>query len=234
MFCFDTVFHRDMPAVASHLALPQRYFEQGVMRYGFHGLSYESVMYRLRDRVPQRAILAHLGNGCSVTAVRNGVSIDTSMSLTPTGGVLMGTRSGDLDPGVLLYILRTEGLGADALETFVNHECGLAGLSGGESDMQALVERMHTSDGAAELAVDAFGVGVRKWIGAYAALMGGVDLLVFTGGIGEHSVLVRDRICSGLDFLGLGTPDTPESRVAVMKAQEELQIARHVRALLKE
>ncbi|WP_047487398.1 acetate/propionate family kinase [Terriglobus sp. TAA 43] len=226
--CFDTAFHRTMPPVAAQLPLPSDYFEEGVMRYGFHGLSYESIVHRLGSGLPERTVMAHLGNGGSVTAVFRGKSIDTSMGLTPTGGIVMGTRTGDLDPGVLLYLIRKETLGADALEALVNRSSGLAGYSNGESDMRALLQRRATGDAPATLAVDAFCLSVRKTIGAYAALMGGIDLLVFTGGIGEHSGDVRTRICDGLEFLGL-TPD----RITVVPAQEELQIARHCRTILQ-
>ncbi|SDF17780.1 acetate/propionate family kinase [Terriglobus roseus] len=226
--CFDTAFHRTMPPVAAQLPLPSHYFEEGVMRYGFHGLSYESIVHRLGSSLPERVVMAHLGNGSSVTAVFRGKSIDTSMGLTPTGGVVMGTRTGDLDPGVLLYLMRKEALNADALEALLNHRCGLAGYSDGESDMRALLQRRATGDASASLAIDAFCLSVRKTIGAYAALMGGVDLLVFTGGIGEHSDEVRAKICDGLAFLGL-TPD----RITVGPAQEELQMARHCRTILQ-
>lgn len=229
--CFDTAFHNTMPEVATHLPLPQRYFEQGVMRFGFHGLSYESIVHRLGTAVPERAVFAHLGNGSSVTAVRNGLSIDTSMGLTPTGGVPMGTRTGDLDPGVLLYLMRSEGLGVDALEALVDRESGLFGLSKGESDMQQLLQRVAARDAAAVLAVEAFCIAVRKFIASYAALMGGLDLLVFTGGIGEHSAEVREKICAGLSFLGLDLGDR-DGKLMVMRAEEELQMARHCRRLL--
>lgn len=225
--CLDTAFHRSMPEVASHLPLPQPYFEQGVLRYGFHGLSFESVVRRLGPEIPRRVVVAHLGNGVSLCAIENGRSIDTSMSLTPTGGVPMSTRTGDLDPGVLLYLLRTQELGTDSLEKLVNFQSGLAGLSGGESDMQQLLLHADAGDRAAALAIDAFCTAVRKQIGAYAALLGGLDLLIFTGGIGEHSAAIRTRICSGLEFMGVDA-----QRVRVMRAEEELQIALHCRALL--
>lgn len=226
--CFDTAFHRTMPPVTACLPLPSHYFEEGVMRYGFHGLSYESIVHRLGSSLPERTVMAHLGNGSSVTAVFRGKSLDTSMGLTPTGGVVMGTRTGDLDPGVLLYLMRKEALGADALEGLVNRSSGLAGYSNGESDMRALLQRRTAGDTAAALAIDAFCNSVRKTIGAYAALMKGIDLLVFTGGIGEHSDDVRGAICDGLTFLGL-TPD----RIVIVPAQEELQIARHCRTILQ-
>ncbi|QGZ66061.1 acetate/propionate family kinase [Paraburkholderia acidisoli] len=232
--CFDTAFHRTLPDRASHFALPRRYAQQGVIRYGFHGLSYESLVRRLGASLPARAVFAHLGNGSSLCAVQDGVSIDTTMGMTPTGGVPMGTRTGDLDPGVLLHLMRTEQLDADALETLVNHESGLAGLSGGESQMQTLTERAQRGDADAALAVEAFTSAVRKTVGAYAALMGGIDMLVFTGGIGEHSAEVRERVCGELGFLGLRARETNglAANVVTLRAEEEAQIAEHCRALL--
>jgi len=228
--CFDDAFHRTMPELAAHLPLPTRYFEQGVIRYGFHGLSYESLVSRLADTLPARAVFAHLGSGSSVAAIRDGKSIDTSMGLTPTGGVPMGTRSGDLDPGILLFLMRSESLDPDALEHLLNHDCGLTAFSNGESDMQALLKRAADGDAPAKLAVDAFTTAVRKFIGAYAALMGGIDLLVFTGGIGQHSAEIRGRICADLHFLGLSEGS---DNIKVLPAEEELQMARHCRSLLQ-
>jgi len=225
--CFDDAFHRTIPEVASHLPLPQRYFDAGIRRYGFHGLSYESLVHHFGESLPERAIFAHLGNGASLCALRNGVSIDTTMGLTPTGGIPMGTRSGDLDPGVFLYLLRNEKLGDDELEDLFNHQSGLFALSGGESDVKALEERIRSNDPQAALALNVFAVSVRKVIGAFAALLGGVDLLVFTGGIGEHSDHVRSLAASGLEFLGL-TPD----KIKIVSTEEELQIARHCRRMM--
>ncbi|WP_345816412.1 acetate/propionate family kinase [Paraburkholderia sp. PREW-6R] len=230
--CFDTAFHATLPPRAAQLPLPRRYAEQGVIRYGFHGLSYESLVAQLGDDLPARAVFAHLGNGSSVCALRDGKSVDTSMGMTPTGGVPMGTRSGDLDPGVLLYLMRTEHLDANALETLLNRHSGLAGYTDGESDMQALEKRAAAGDASAELALDAFATAVRKTIGAYAALLGGIDLLVFTGGIGEHSEAMRQRVCDGLSFIGLSEHD-PAGRVRAIHTEEEKQIARHCRALLE-
>jgi acetate kinase len=231
--CFDTAFHRHLPDVASHLPLPQEYFAEGIRRYGFHGLSYESIVHRLGKALPERAVLAHLGNGSSVAAVHRGTSIDTSMGLTPTGGVVMSSRSGDLDPGVLVYLARAKGLTPDAMEALLNHRCGLAGLSDGDSDMQSLLAKEAGGDSAAHLAVEAFCTSVKKMIGAYAALMGGVDLLVFTGGIGWHSSQIRARICAGLEMFGLAEEQKPPAgKVLAVQAEEELQIARHVRRLL--
>jgi acetate kinase len=231
--CFDTAFHATLPPRAAQLALPRRYVEAGVMRYGFHGLSYESLVTRLGADLPARAVFAHLGNGSSVCALRDGQSIDTSMGLTPTGGVPMGTRSGDLDPGVLLYLMRVEKLDAGALETLLNRESGLAGYADGESDMQALEKRAAAGDANASLAIDAFATAVRKTIGGYAALLGGIDLLVFTGGIGEHSEEIRRRVCDGLAFMGL-TEGDPAGKVKAIHTEEEKQIARHCRALLRQ
>lgn len=226
--CFDTTFHRTMPDRATHLPIPAPYFAEGVQRYGFHGLSCESVMRRHGPHPPARLIIAHLGNGSSVTAVQNGQSIDTTMGLSPTGGIPMGTRSGDLDPAVLLYMLRSGKLTPDALEDLVNHQCGLAGLSGGEPDMQQLLTREQAGDPAATLAIDVFCTAVRKTIGAYTALLGGLDMLVFTGGIGEHSQPIRDRITAGIPFL----PPQGQTQINVLPAQEESEIAHHCRDLL--
>jgi acetate kinase len=225
--CFDTAFHQTIPEVAAHLPLPQRYFDAGVRRYGFHGISYESLVHHFGAKLPKRAIFAHLGNGASLCAVRDGRSIDTTMGLTPTGGIPMGTRSGDLDPGVVLYLLRNEKLDADGLEDLVNHQSGLFALSRGESDVKALQERAAGGNSAACLALDVFAVEVRKQIGAYVALLGGVDLLVFTGGIGEHSDSIRSAVTEGLESLGL----TAE-KIQVVVAEEEVQMARICRAML--
>jgi acetate kinase len=225
--CFDDAFHQTMPEVASHFPLPQRYFDEGIRRYGFHGISYESLVHHFGANLPKRAIFAHLGNGSSLCALRNGISIDTTMGLTPTGGIPMGTRSGDLDPGVILYLLRNEKLSADNLEDLLNHQSGLFALSSGESDVKTLEERVRAGDTKACLAVDIFTASVRKQIGAYMALLGGVDLLVFTGGIGEHSSHVRSAATHGLDSLGL-TPD----KIQIVPTQEEQQIARRCREIM--
>src|SRR5271169_2625261 len=225
--CFDDVFHQTMPEVASHLPLPQRYFQAGVRRYGFHGLSYESLVHHFGPQLPERAIFAHLGNGASLCALRNRVSIDTTMGLTPTGGIPMGTRSGDLDPGVFVYLLRAEQLGADEMEDLINHQSGLFALSCGESDVKSLEERARARDPQAMLALNVFVISVRKAIGAYVALLGGVDILVFTGGIGEHSEYVRTAVTNGLEFLGL-TAD----KIRSVPAEEEQQIARHCRRMM--
>jgi acetate kinase len=226
--CFDDAFHQTIPAVASHFPLPHRYFDGGIRRYGFHGISYESLVHHFGVKLPQRAIFAHLGNGSSLCALRNGRSIDTTMGLTPTGGIPMGTRSGDLDPGVIVYMLRNEKLDSDSLENLLNHRCGLFALSSGENDVKTLEERMRSGDPDASFALDVFAVAVRKTIGAYMALLGGVDLLVFTGGIGEHSSHIRSAATHGLDSLGL-TPD----KIEIVFAQEEQQIARRCREIMR-
>jgi acetate kinase len=230
--CFDDAFHQTIPEVASHLPLPQRYFDLGIRRYGFHGISYESLVHLFGAKLPERSIFAHLGNGSSLCALRNGISIDTTMGLTPTGGIPMGTRSGDLDPGVILYLLRNAKLDADQLEDLLNHRSGLFALSSGESDVKTLEERARSTDPnskdpSARLALDVFAVSVRKAIGAYMALLGGVDLLVFTGGIGEHSDSVRSAATNGLELLGL-TAD----KIQIVPTQEERQIARHCREMM--
>lgn len=226
--CFDDAFHQTMPEIASHLPIPQRYFDAGIRRYGFHGLSYESLVHHFGAKLPARAIFAHLGNGASLCAVLNGKSIDTTMGLTPTGGIPMGTRSGDLDPGILIYILRNEKFSAGQFEDLLNHQSGLFALSNGESDVKMLSDRVRAKDPRAIFALDAFATAIRKSIGAYIALLGGVDLLVFTGGIGEHSDYVRDATTSGLEPLGL-----TENKIQIIPAQEEKQIARHCRKLLQ-
>jgi acetate kinase len=226
--CFDNIFHHTMPETASHLPLPQRYFDAGIRRYGFHGISYESIVHYLGEKLPARTIIAHLGNGASLCALRNGLSIDTTMGLTPTGGIPMGTRSGDLDPGVLIYLLRNEKLSADGMEELLNHESGLFGLSSGESDVKKLEDLARAGQPKATLTLDIFTTAVRKAVGAYVALLGGIDLLVFTGGIGEHSERIRHSVTKGLEFLGL-TAD----HIQIIPTQEEKQIVRHCRAALK-
>jgi acetate kinase len=225
--CFDDAFHQTIPEVASHFAMPQRYFDTGIRRYGFHGLSYASLVHHYGVQLPARAIFAHLGNGASLCAMRDGKSIDTTMGLTPTGGIPMGTRSGDLDPGVLIFLMRNEKLGADDLEDLLNHKSGLYALSGGESDVKTLQDRASSHDAPATLALEVFALAIRKTIGAYIALLGGVDLLVFTGGIGEHSESIRSAATMGLESLGLSA-----DKIQVVPAQEELQIARECRELM--
>jgi len=225
--CFDDAFHQTIPEVASRFALPRRYFDAGIRRYGFHGISYQSLVHRFGAKIPQRAIFAHLGNGSSLCALRNGASIDTTMGLTPTGGIPMGTRSGDLDPGLILYLLRNEKLDADKLEALLNHQSGLFALSSGQSDVKTLESQARSGDRESALALEIFAVSVRKVIGAYVALLGGADVLVFTGGIGEHSEPVRSAATKGLETLGLTT-----DKVQIFPTQEEQQIARHCRTLM--
>lgn len=231
--CFDTAFHATMPEASSLYALPGEIRDKGVQRYGFHGLSYESIVHRLGAQIPKRVVCAHLGSGASVAALLEGRSVDTSMGLTPTGGVPMATRVGDLDPGVVIFLLRA-GMNADELETMLNRKSGLEAIAGGESDMRQLQARADQGDKSAALSIDVFAGAVRKFIGAYAAELRGLDLLVFTGGIGEHSETVRGRICDGLDFLGI-KPDGMGnfSKVGVMTSEEEAQIARHCRRLMR-
>lgn len=225
--CFDTAFHRTMPERARHFPLPQRLYDMGVERFGFHGLSYESVVVRLGAAIPERVVCAHLGAGASLVALRKGVSIDTSMGMTPTGGIPMATRTGDLDPGILLFLIRTDGLSADAMESLLNRDSGLGAMSGGETDMRLLEECAARGDAKAQLAIAVFTHAVRKMIGAYAAELGGLDLLVFTGGIGEHDATMRNRICEGLQFLGITSGDPATcAKIRVMESEEELQIAR--------
>ena len=227
--CFDTAFHSTMPEVARHFPLPQRLYDLGIERYGFHGLSYESIVTRLGAELPERAVCAHLGSGASLVALRGGKSVDTSMGMTPVGGIPMATRSGDFDPGVVLFLMRTEQLNADQLESLLNRDSGLLALSGGESDMRLLEESAAKGDAKAMLAIAVFAHAVRKMIGAYAAELGGLDMLVFTGGIGEHSAEIRDRICRGLAFLGVTSGDPADcAKVRVLPSEEELQIARIV------
>ncbi|NOJ96551.1 acetate/propionate family kinase [Corallococcus coralloides] len=244
--CFDTAFHATLPEVASTFPLPRSVRDQGVQRYGFHGLSYESIVARLEPQVPARTVVAHLGNGASLAALERGRSVDTSMGFTPTGGIPSGTRTGDLDPGVLLFLMRTGGMDAAALERLVNHDAGLRGLSEGTSDMQALTRDAAAGNAAAALAVDVFTRSIAKTVGAYAAVLGGLDLLVFTGGIGENSARVREGVCARLGHLGIQldaqrndagsadiTTDASPCRVRVLPSDEEVQLARHTRRLLR-
>ncbi|MFA5264304.1 MAG: acetate/propionate family kinase, partial [Opitutaceae bacterium] len=204
--CFDTAFHRTMPRVAKLLPIPRRYEAKGVERYGFHGLSYSYLMEELGRLDPAatkgRVILAHLGNGASLAAVRHGKSIDTSMGFTPAAGLVMSTRSGDLDPGLLSFLARTEQMTPAKFDWMVNHESGLLGVSGICSDLRDLLAQ-ETGNARAAEAVALFCYQVKKWIGSFAAALGGLDTLVFSGGIGENAPLIRERICDKLDFLGI-------------------------------
>jgi len=205
--CFDTAFHHDLPRVAQLLPIPRRYEAQGLRRYGFHGLSYAYLMQELQrvagaQASRGRVILAHLGNGASLAAVRGGRAFDTSMGFTPVAGVPMSTRSGDLDPGLVWYLARTEGLDARGFNRMINTQSGLLGVSETSSDMRDLLAR-EEQDVRAREAIALFCYQVRKWIGAFAAALNGLDTLVFAGGIGEHAAPVRARICEGLEFLGI-------------------------------
>jgi acetate kinase len=216
--CFDTAFHRSMPLVAAQLPIPRRYAAQGVQRYGFHGLSYTYLLQeleRLGDTaaVRGRVILAHLGSGASLAAVRNGRCIDTSMGFTPTAGLVMGTRSGDLDPGLMSYLASSEAMTAVRFRTMVNHESGLLGVSETSADVRDLLDR-ESSDSRAAEALALFCYQAKKWIGAFAAALGGLDTLVFAGGIGENAAPIRKRICDGLEYLGIGIDEEANRRHA--------------------
>jgi acetate kinase len=243
--CFDTAFHRTMPRIASLLPIPRRYEAAGVRRYGFHGLSYEFLMEelaRLGDAAATtgRVILAHLGNGASVAAVRDGNSIDTSMGFTPASGLVMSSRSGDLDPGLVSYLARTEQMSAAQFQEMVNHASGLLGVSETSSDLRDLLARESDDVRAAE-AVALFCYQAKKWIGSFAAALGGLDTLVFAGGIGENAALIRGRICDGLGFLGIHLDQKRNAKnaslisadgglvaVRVIRTDEEVTIARSV------
>jgi acetate kinase len=242
--CFDTGFHAHMPAIAHVLPLPKKLREQGIQRYGFHGLSCESIVQQLGAEVPPRLIIVHLGNGASVTAVRRGVSIDTSMGLTPSGGVIMSTRSGDLDPGVLVYLMREKHMDAAAIETLVDHASGLLGVSGIDSDMRRL-HAASATNADARLAIAMFCYSIRKQIVSMMAVLGGADTIVFTGGIGENDATVRATICADLEWAGIKLDDARNKTlshpisdsafactVLVLPSQEDEQIARHTAAIL--
>ena len=243
--CFDTAFHRDLPEIARRLPLPRDLADTaGVQRFGFHGLSYEYVLEWLGAAGRGRVVIAHLGSGASMAAVREGRAADTTMGFTPAGGFMMGTRTGDLDPGVLLYLMREKGYDALRLDRLVNKESGLLGVSGTSADMKTLLERRER-DQAAALAVAMFCYQVRKQVGAFAAALGGLDTLVFTGGIGERAAPVRAEICDGLGHLGVRLDPARNAAhtdpltapgggcaVRVVVTREDLMIARHSRAVL--
>lgn len=242
--CFDTSFHAGMPEVARRLPLPTSFHEEGIRRYGFHGLSYEYILGALGDEGVGRLVMAHLGNGASMVACLDGRPLDTTMGMTPLGGFMMGTRTGDLDPGVPLYLVRERGYDDKSLERLLDKGSGLKGVSGLSGDMQTLLESRDTHQGAA-LAVEMFCYQARKTVGALAAVLGGLDTLVFTGGIGEHAAPVRAEICGGLKHLGLELDQvqndahaaiisTAQSTcvVRVMHTSEDLTIARHTCALV--
>lgn len=247
--CFDTAFHSNMPRVARLLPIPRRYEKAGLQRYGFHGLSYAFLMRELeRVGVPHevkgRIVLAHLGNGASMAAIKDGKAVDTTMSFTPTSGLPMSRRSGDLDPGLVAYLARTEGMSAEQFHKMVNSESGLLGISETSSDMRDLLKQEQHDPRAAE-AIELFCYQAKKWIGALTAALGGLDTLVFTAGIGEHSPVIRARICDGLEFLDVAldharneagesviSKDNGRVTIRVMHTDEESEIARSVSELL--
>ena len=238
--CLDTAFHANMPAQARTLPVARELQDLGVQRYGFHGLSCASILRQLGSALPSRTIIAHLGSGASVTAVRDGRSVDTSMGLTPSGGVVMGTRSGDLDPGVLLYLMRAKGYDATALETDLDHLSGLLGISGQSSDMREL-HRVSGSSAQARLAIDMFCLSTAKAIAGMMVTLGGADLLVFTGGIGAHDSAVRAEICGYLSWVGVADADGSEGstglirsacHVRILPSREDDEIAWHTNDLV--
>jgi acetate kinase len=249
----DTYFHRTMPEVAKHMPIPEEYVAMGVRRYGAHGISYESIVYQLGSEVPEKLIVAHLGNGASISAIRNGACLDTSMGLTPTGGIISGTRTGDIDPGVLLFILRkicetatSASDAADKLETVASKKSGLLGVSELSNDMRDLRDAIKQGNAKARLAVDKFTWTIARWIGSYVAELGGLDMLVFTGGIGENDMDSRAEICAGLGALGIQmdaqrnnvrgsaviSADNSPVTVRVIPPAEDLIIVNHVVRLL--
>jgi acetate kinase len=251
----DTYFHRTMPEVAKHMPIPPEYVAMGVRRYGAHGISYESIVYQLQPNVPEKLIVAHLGNGASISAISNGQCLDTSMGLTPTGGIISGTRTGDIDPGVLLFILRkiaetaeSATAAADQLETVASKTAGLLGMSELSNDMRDLRDAIKAGNAKARLAVDKFTWTIARWIGSYVAELNGLDMLVFTGGIGENDIVARAEICANLDALGIivdpvknnvrgeATISADHSRVKirVISPAEDLMIVNHVVRLLGE
>jgi acetate kinase len=247
--CFDTAFHHDMPRVAQIVPIPRRFEAAGVRRYGFHGLSYAFLMEELArvagpEEARGRVILAHLGAGASLAAVRGGHSIDTSMGFTPASGLVMGTRTGDLDPGLVRFLSRAAGMTADQFDNLVNHESGLLGVSETSSDVRDLLARQNADVRAAE-AIELFCYQAKKWIGAFAAALGGLNTLVFAGGIGENAPEIRRRICAGLAFLGIAldenrnassalliSTDRGPVKVRVIRTDEELMIAKATARLI--
>ena len=251
----DTYFHRTIPEVAWAMPIPEEYAAMGVRRYGYHGISYESIVYQLQPEVPGKLIVAHLGNGASISAIRNGKCLDTSMGLTPSGGLISGTRSGDIDPGVVLFILHkvaetttNASEAADKMETIVSKKSGLLGVSGLSNDMRDLREAIKSGNAHARLAVDKFCWTIARWIGSFVAELDGLDMLVFTGGIGENDIDSRAEICAGLGALGIkldaarnnvrgaAVISAPDSRVTVrvIPPAEDLIIVNHVVRLLGE
>ncbi|MGD0941192.1 MAG: acetate/propionate family kinase [Terracidiphilus sp.] len=251
--CLDSYFHRTMPEVVTHMPIPEGYSAMGVRRYGAHGISYESIVLQLQPSVPKKLIVAHLGNGASISAIRDGKCLDTSMGLTPTGGIISGTRTGDIDPGVLLFILRkiaetaeSATAAADQLEVVASKKAGLLGVSDLSNDMRDLRDAIKEGNAKARLAVDKFTWTIAKWIGSYVAELGGLDMLVFTGGIGENDIAARAEICAGLSALGIILDPTRNNvrgaavissehspvTVRVIPPAEDLIIVNHVVRLL--
>ncbi len=249
----DTYFHRTMPEVVTRMPIPDEYVDMGVRRYGYHGISYESIIYQLQPNIPEKLIVAHLGNGASITAIRKGESLDTSMGLTPTGGIISGSRTGDIDPGVVIFILKKiaettsdAAAAAEKLETVFSKKSGLVGVSGLSNDMRDLRDAIKGGNEKARLAVDKFTWTIAKWIGSYYAELGGLDMLVFTGGIGENDIASRAEICAGLGALGIVadpernnvrgeaaiSADTSRVQVRVIPPAEDLMIVNHVVRLL--
>ena len=222
VLCFDTAFHHRLPEIAKRFALPEDYWRRGIRRYGFHGLSYEYIVSAIGGQLGRRSIIAHLGNGASMVALRDGLPMETTMGLTPAGGIMMGTRAGDLDPGIFVHIERLTGMSTDDFESLVNKQSGLLGVSGFTADMRKL--EAARDDPRAALAIEMYCYIARKHIGALAAVLGGLDTLVFTAGIGENSSTVRNKICQGLEYLN--------PKVIVQPTNEDLVIARHVVKLL--
>jgi acetate kinase len=248
--CYDTAFHRDLPRVAQQLPIPRRFESQGVRRFGFHGLSYTFLLQELKrlgdpSAVSGRVVLAHLGSGASLAAVRDGRSVDTSMGFTPTWGLMMGTRSGDLDPGLLGFLARRESMSAAQIQTLLSHESGLLGVSESSADVRDLLQR-EVSDIRAREALDLYCYQIKKWLGAFTAVLGGVDTLVFAGGVGENSPAVRARVCTGMAYLGIeldaarnevnaaviSAPGAPV-RVRVIRTDEEAVIAQDTQRVLQ-
>jgi len=253
--CLDSYFHRTMPEVVTHMPIPEEYSAMGVRRYGAHGISYESIVYQLQPNVPEKLVVAHLGNGASITAIRKGKCLSTSMGLTPTGGIISGTRTGDIDPGVLLFILRkiaetakSASEAADQLEAVASKKAGLLGVSNLSNDMRDLREAINEGNAKARLAVDKFNWTIARWIGSFVAELNGLDMMVFTGGIGENDIASRAEICAGLSALGIVldparnnvrgeaviTAENSPVTVRVIPPAEDLIIVNHVVRLLGE
>ena len=251
----DTYFHRTIPEVATQLPIPAEYTAMGVRRYGYHGISYESIIFQLKKNVPEKLIVAHLGNGASISAIRNGECLDTSMSLTPTSGIISGSRTGDIDPGVMIFILKKIGEttpntleAAEKLETVVSKKSGLLGVSELSNDMRDLRDAIKDGNAKARLAVEKFTWTIARWIGSYVAELGGLDMLVFTGGIGENDIASRAEICAGLGTLGIVldpvrnnvrgeatiSAENSQVTVRVIPPLEDLIIVNHVVRLLAE